>query len=101
MSFWGIPPKPCAPLAAVFPSLPGLILLLATLWELFLHSTLAKKSLPPLFQVWNISGQSLIGTAASLGWEAWGRAAVAGGCEGSITWGMAEGFVILHVIPGF
>lgn len=34
--------------AAVFLSFPGLIVLLATLWQLFLHISLTKKSLPAL-----------------------------------------------------
>lgn len=68
--------------AAVFLSLPGLIVWLAT-FKLLQHGNLAKNSLPPSFFC-NISGQSLIGSRASLGWEASWRAVVARGFRGII-----------------
>lgn len=58
----------------------------------------------PLFHrsfCWNVLDQGLIGTGASLGWEAWWRAVVARGCWGSIAWGTAEGLAVLPVTPGF
>lgn len=81
MAVWGSPPEPHA-LAAVFPSLPGLIVLLTTLWELFLHNSLAKKSLPPLFFLeyfrsksnrnWSKPGLGSMGKGSS-GWRLWGK----------------------------
>lgn len=66
----------------------------------FSAATWQKTVFRPSF-FWNILGQGLIGTGASLGREAWWRAVVAGGCWGSIAWGTAEGLGVLPVIPGF
>lgn len=88
------------PPAAAFPSLLGLIVLLATPSELLQHSNLAENSLPPILFL-GYFGPGSIGTGASLGWEAWRRAVVARGCWGSIAWGTAAGPVMLPSTPGF